>query len=433
MKNKTFTVNILNIRDEEADYYLEKFTKNSDPTKFALIKISDRCIEYHLESVVKDLAELQEMKLTPTVIFGWADLVTKELIKRGIEPVFLDANRYTDDKVLIVIKEVIADVMQKIEKYAKKYKLKFSDLTQEKIFEAEKIDEKYGYIGKIVSVNTTPIEEAEKKGLIPLFAPLGFSGEQLYNLSSDEAARKLIESMNPGKVIFLTDAGAVLDKDGKPIDKLSILDDYDNLISTGTVSGGMLKKLDEIKSLLQTTKPGYCVQITSPENVLVELFTYKGFGTKIVFGYKITEYDNIDDCDTEKLFGLMETAFKKRFDREQYLQNKFKKIFIEEDYAGAAIITEYDRICYLDKIMVDENSRTFGLGTKLFNEVFDYAREHGGKLFWRTKTTNPAYNWYQQKILQYSGGCQVTENWVIFWIGDIADKEAIIEYAVNKE
>ncbi|MCK5025055.1 MAG: hypothetical protein KAS15_00580 [Nanoarchaeota archaeon] len=423
------------IENEELEYYLNKF-QHSEPSKFAVIKISGECIEDSLDQIIMDLSLLQQLELYPIVIFGWGSILNKKLKQEGIESKFCQGNRVTDIETIYYIKEVVNEIKKGLNQLSEDYSVNLIDLTDKPLFSAKKLDDSLGYVGKITDIDLSHLKETFGKKAIPILFPLGYKGDEIYNINADDAAKNLVEKLKPSKYIAITKTGGVLDKHKNIIKKISIKDDYDELVKGGIISGGMLKKLKQAKKLLEKLKKGNCVQITSPQNLLTELFTYKGTGTKVILGYNTHVYESLDKINTYKLTQLIESGFDKKLVPNYFHTEPIKKIIIEEDYDGAAIIQDYKGWDYIDKFVVSEKSRGYGLGSKLFSEIISNKKKLSGNinLFWRSRHDNYLNSWYMKNIINNKGGCQVGSKWIVYWIGDSCDYiEDLIKYASNKK
>lgn len=177
---------------------------------------------------------------------------------------------------------VVDRITDRIFRSAGSYYVDFKDLTRKEIFKAKRKSRSLGYVGSITDINTLEVSIACDIKEIPLIAPIGYDKNgQMYNINADDAAKELVLALRPMKYIAITKTGGILDKKGKLISEIKIERDYERLVHDGVVRDGMLKKLDEAKDLLERMGTGYSLQVVSPENIILELFTHKGAGTKI--------------------------------------------------------------------------------------------------------------------------------------------------------
>jgi len=82
-------------------------------------------------------------------------------------------------------------------------------------------------------------------------------------------------------LILLTDVEAVLDREGKPIPKLTVAQAR-ALIEDGTISGGMIPKIETaIDAVEKGVHAAVILDGRIPHVLLLELFTEHGAGTLI--------------------------------------------------------------------------------------------------------------------------------------------------------
>ncbi len=56
----------------------------TDPGRFAVIKLSGECIETSLDRIAEDLSDLYKLGLFPIVTFGWGNSLSHRLAEAGI-------------------------------------------------------------------------------------------------------------------------------------------------------------------------------------------------------------------------------------------------------------------------------------------------------------------------------------------------------------
>src|SRR6202000_4965 len=118
--------------------------------------------------------------------------------------------------------------------------------------------------------------------LIPILAPLATSRTgQTLNVNADTFAGAIAGALKAKRLLLLTDVPGVLDKSKKLIPDLSIKDAR-KLIADGTISGGMIPKVETcIYALEQGVQGVVIIDGKTPHAVLLELFTNHGIGTLI--------------------------------------------------------------------------------------------------------------------------------------------------------
>jgi acetylglutamate kinase len=157
--------------------------------------------------------------------------------------------------------------------------------------------------------------------------------------------------------------------------------------------GELLGKLDrELLSLAQEILlrvGGLMVSVTSPLDLLRELFTVRGAGTLIKQGSEINRYDSYRDVDQQRLAALFDTSFERKLGGEFFAAAP-RVVYVEQDYRGAAVVTDTPIAPYLSKFAVEPAARGEGMGRDLWTHL---SRDFP-TLFWRTRADNPTRAWY---------------------------------------
>ncbi len=94
-------------------------------------------------------------------------------------------------------------------------------------------------------------------------------------------AGSVASNINSERLILLTDVDGVLDKKGNLLTEIS-LNDIKKLIKNGTISGGMIPKIETcVKAVKEGVKAAVILNGKVPHAILLEIFTERGVGTLI--------------------------------------------------------------------------------------------------------------------------------------------------------
>ena len=120
------------------------------------------------------------------------------------------------------------------------------------------------------------------RDLIPVLAPVAAAADGgSYNVNADTFAGAIAGALKAKRFLLLTDVPGVLDKSKKLIDQMSAAD-VRRLIADGTISGGMIPKVETCLYALDQGVEGVVILDGKvPHAVLLELFTDLGAGTLI--------------------------------------------------------------------------------------------------------------------------------------------------------
>ena len=94
-------------------------------------------------------------------------------------------------------------------------------------------------------------------------------------------AGSIASNIKSERLILLTDVDGVLDKKGNLLTEIS-LDDIKKLIKNGTISGGMIPKIETcVNAVKKGVKAAVILNGKVPHAILLEIFTERGVGTLI--------------------------------------------------------------------------------------------------------------------------------------------------------
>ena len=178
--------------------------------------------------------------------------------------------------------------------------------------------------------------------------------------------------------------------------------------------------LADTASALLAARPGTHLSVTSPINLLEEIFTVKGAGTVFRQG-SIILAGGIRNAD--RLNALLEESFKRKPTAAALAE--VTRVYCEENYRGAVLLEEQPAGLYLSKFAVGPEARGEGLAQELWDEV---CKKHPA-FFWRSRIGNSVNQWYdRQADGYYTGG-----EWTVFWRGmSAASLPALIAFCEKR-
>lgn len=169
---------------------------------------------------------------------------------------------------------------------------------------------------------------------------------------------------------------------------------------------------------------GLHVSMTSPIQLLPEMFTVKGAGTVLRRGRTIRHGRSLAEVDETKLMKLLGSSFGKPLADTSFL-DQVDHFYVEEDYRGAALLEEHAVGAYLTKFAVGREARGEGLAQQLWRAV----EEDHPALYWRARDANPINQWYERKA---EGRCRL-KGWTVFWRGlDVDDVPEVLHACVSR-
>jgi len=223
------------------------------------------------------------------------------------------------------------------------------------------------------------------------------------------------------KVIFLS-ASAGIERPGFPrISEVNLERHYADLVQSPALSRRHQELLRQVKDLFAQAPHRMSVAFVNPLQLLRELFTVGGAGTLVRTGSRVVSHNSLDTVDTARLTQLVQSAFGRSL-RPGALDRAWLRIYVEENYRGAALLTRTDLGHYLSKFAVERQAQGDGIG----GDIWDALDAHHPCFFWRAKRNNPIAAWYSRKC----DGMARSGDWIVFWIGAQAkDIPDLITYA----
>lgn len=235
---------------------------------------------------------------------------------------------------------------------------------------------------------------------------------------------ELARELESRKVVFLSrrrgiePAGAAA-----PPPVVNLATDYDHLMSAGVLSRGQAALLRQVRQLLERVPHRMSATVVNPLSLLRELFTINGAGTLVRRGSRIEVHDGWNGADRDRMRGLFESAFGRPL-RGDFLDQPVERVYREESYLGAAVMTQTPVSAYLTKFAVERQSQGEGLGTELWSLI---TRDFP-VFYWRARPANPINPWY---VKQADGMCRFPD-WHVFWRGLPVEKiEPAVKFALT--
>jgi acetylglutamate kinase len=250
------------------------------------------------KAFARDITLLETSGVRPVVVHGGGPQIGEMLDRLGIKSEFKSGLRVTDRQTVEVVEMVLAGSINKeivmainaeggkaVGLSGKDGNMVFAEKVTKTAKDPDSNIEKIidlGFVGEPKTVNRAVIDMVLGAELIPVIAPVapGKDGET-YNVNADTFAGAIAGALNAVRLLFLTDVPGVLDKQGKLIKELTVADAR-RLIADGTISGGMIPKVETcIEALARGVEGVVIVNGKTPHAVLLELFTDHGAGTLI--------------------------------------------------------------------------------------------------------------------------------------------------------
>ncbi|MBU4200636.1 MAG: acetylglutamate kinase [Verrucomicrobia bacterium] len=277
----------------EAMPYIRSFRGAIVVIKFGGSAMEDKTCH---DGILADAAFMECAGLKPVIVHGGGKAISRRMAKEGIQPVFINGLRVTDAAGVRLVEEVLNhEVNVELVETLIACGAQAAGIQGPSILRAEKfkpLDPRtrqpvdLGFVGKVVQVDTAPVQACLEAGLIPVITPLGRdSAGNVYNINADDAAGALAQALKARKLVFLSDVPGLMKNPKDPHVIMSTVSrrEVEDLIRTGVIDGGMLPKIQgALDALAAGVGKIHIIDGRLPHSLLLEIFTDKGIGTEIV-------------------------------------------------------------------------------------------------------------------------------------------------------
>src|SRR5437016_2433523 len=279
----------------EALPYMQRYDKQTVVVKYGghAMGAEDLALSF-----ARDIVLLEQAAINPVVVHGGGPQIQAMLERLGIKSEFAAGLRITDAKTIEIVEMVLAGSINKqivgyinaaggnaIGLSGKDGNMVLARKVTRRVVDPDSRIEKVidlGFVGEPERVNTMVLDQIIGRDLIPVLAPVATSADGgTFNVNADTFAGAVAGALKAKRLLLLTDVPGVLDKSKKLIPELSIKDAR-KLIADGTISGGMIPKVETcIYALEQGVQGVVIIDGKMRHAVLLELFTNQGTGTLI--------------------------------------------------------------------------------------------------------------------------------------------------------
>ncbi|MBE9565083.1 MAG: acetylglutamate kinase [Proteobacteria bacterium] len=297
--DKQSALNIANVLSEALPY-LQRLNNKTIVIKFGGNAMIDDALK---NSFARDIVLLKQVGVNPVVVHGGGPQIGKLLEQIGKESKFIDGMRVTDSETMDVVEMVLGGLVNKsivslinhnggqavglTGKDGSMIRAKKMEITRDNPAELaselqapEIID--LGHVGEVTTINPAIVNALDEGNFIPVIAPIGVGEDAAsYNINADLVAGKMASVLGAEKLLLLTNTPGILDKQDNILTGLNSKK-VDELVKDGTISGGMLPKVNcALDAVHSGVKTSHIIDGRVEHAVLLELLTDEGVGTLI--------------------------------------------------------------------------------------------------------------------------------------------------------
>lgn len=279
----------------EALPYMRKYSGETFVIKYGGHAMGDSQLARQFAA---DITLLRQVGINPVIVHGGGPQIGEMLGRLSIESEFIDGLRVTNKATVEVAemvlcgsicKSIVAD-LNAVGARAIGLSGKDSSLVTAKKVERNKPDpdsniEKaidLGFVGEPAIVDPTILTQSIANGIIPVISPIAMGEDgNTYNINADTMAGAIAGALGARRFVLLTDVPGVLNKDGDMLTELTG-DDIADLKADGTITGGMIPKVDTcLHAVGQGVRGAVILDGRVTHAILLEIFTESGAGTLI--------------------------------------------------------------------------------------------------------------------------------------------------------
>jgi acetylglutamate kinase len=336
----------------EAEFYLRLF-RSRYPESFATIAVLASCLDHDADGVAVDLRFLRELGLTPVVVLGLDSPANASAQRAALQ-----------------------------------------ELLEDSAVTCAPLD---------VDVAPYEVARATANGAIPLLV----ASDADHGVRLSQLAR-MLSALQSHKLILLDTPGG-LRAHGERLNVVNLSADYQRLVENAALDARGLALVQDCRRLLFDLVPHrLLVTVTSPLNLVHELFTVKGAGTLLRKGARVTRHDGWSGVDQARVSALLESSFG-RAPNPGLFARPLTHAYVEDDYRGAALVLSTPLGGYLSKFAVTREAQGEGIGQDLWDAL---VADHRA-LLWRARASNPIRAWYERHCQgRWSAG-----EWTVYFRG----------------
>jgi acetylglutamate kinase len=214
----------------------------------------------------------------------------------GLEPVWVQGRRYTDDRTLTIAEHTLVNKLNKpicqtlnelgckaMGLHSLSSCVVFAEPLRLENGDGRKLD--LGLVGKVTEINGELLTTLCQSGVIPVIAPVARAktGGKL-NVNADSVAGNIAAAIQAEKLVVLSDTHGIRRDVNDPNTCLSSVSEEEiaSMIKNGIISSGMMPKVESCLTALEGgARKAHIIDGRIPHSLLLEIYTAKGIGTQI--------------------------------------------------------------------------------------------------------------------------------------------------------
>ena len=278
----------------EAMEYIRRFRERIVVVKLGGSVLDDTSLQKEL---LTDIAFMATVGMRPIIVHGGGKAITRSMNEAGLEPVWVQGRRYTDERTLTIaehtlvhkintpICETLAELgCEPMGLHSLGSCALFAETLRLAGEDGRKLD--VGLVGKVADVNKQLLRKLCADGTIPVIASVAKdkAGGKL-NVNADSAAGMVAAEVVAEKLVVVSDTHGIRTDLDDPDSWVSSLNEekIKEMIDAGIITDAMFPKVEAcITALDAGVSKAHIIDGRIPHSLLLEIYTDKGIGTQIV-------------------------------------------------------------------------------------------------------------------------------------------------------
>jgi acetylglutamate kinase len=278
----------------EAMEYIRRFSGRIVVVKLGGSVLDETCLQ---KKLLTDVAFMATVGIQPIIVHGGGKAITKAMKDAGLEPVWVQGRRYTDERTLTIVEHTLVNKINaplcETLKELGCYPTGLHSLSSCVLFaeplrltgeNGRQID--IGLVGQMTNVNGHLLKTLCEAGTIPVIAPIALdkTGGKL-NVNADSAAGMVAGAVGAEKLVMVSDVHGILADINDPNSRVSSLDEKQikEMIEAGIITDAMFPKVEACLAALDAgVKKAHIIDGRIEHSLLLEIYTDKGVGTQII-------------------------------------------------------------------------------------------------------------------------------------------------------
>jgi acetylglutamate kinase len=278
----------------EAMEYIRRFRGRIVVVKLGGSVLDDSTLQ---KKLLTDIAFMATVGMRPIIVHGGGKAITRTMNEAGLEPVWVQGRRYTDQRTLTIVEHTLVHKIntpicetltelgcEPMGLHSLSSCVLFAETLRLNGENGRKVD--LGLVGKVVNINAQLLKKLCADGTIPVIASVAKdkAGGKL-NVNADSAAGKVAAEVVAEKLVVVSDTHGIRTNIDDPDSWVSSLNETQikEMIDAGIITDAMFPKVEACLTALDAgVKKTHIIDGRIAHSLLLEIYTDKGIGTEII-------------------------------------------------------------------------------------------------------------------------------------------------------